>query len=174
MLLGNPLKKPTTAPTTVADKSCLIQDIISDVNQPIILCFLQDIQQFTYRGPSRKSLFHNKVRGIPQSNTDIIYGGRTIFIKMPCLMSAVAFGQTSPSSHFDLFSSLIKSKNFAFHFGKISTIDVGPAPACPGRKEFFNKFRCVLIRMHQFGQPLHWKGFTGSHEGELEETHKKG
>src|SRR4030043_265378 len=110
MLLGNPLKKPTTAPTTVADKSCLIQDIISDVNQPIILCFLQDIQQFTYRGPSRKSLFHNKVRGIPQSHTDIIYGGRTIFIKMPCLMSAITFGQTPPSSHFDLFGGLINSK----------------------------------------------------------------
>src|SRR4030043_1591239 len=122
MLLVNSMEKSATTTTTVTDKSCLVEDVISDMNQPIILCFLQDIQQFTYRGPSRKSLFHHKVRGIPQSHTDIIYGGRTIFIKMPCLMSAVAFGQTSPSSHFDLFSSLIKSKNFAFLFGEISTI----------------------------------------------------
>jgi hypothetical protein len=132
MVLSDPFQKAATATATVADKSGLIQNIVSNVNQSKILSFLQCIEQFLNRCPSPKSLFNYKVGGIAQAHADIVNGSRTILAQMPCLMSAIAFGQTSPSSHFDLFGSLIKSKNLAFHFGKIATIDVGPAPACPG------------------------------------------
>jgi len=43
-VLSNPLEKPATAPTTVADKTCLIQDIVSNVNQPKILSFLKRVE----------------------------------------------------------------------------------------------------------------------------------
>jgi hypothetical protein len=44
MLLSDPRKKTATATATVADKGCLVQDIIPDVNQSKILCPLQRIQ----------------------------------------------------------------------------------------------------------------------------------
>jgi hypothetical protein len=44
MLVIDPRKKTATATATVADKGCLVQDIIPDVNQSKILCPLQRIQ----------------------------------------------------------------------------------------------------------------------------------
>jgi hypothetical protein len=63
MLIRDTLQESATTPTTVADKSCLIQNIIPDVNQPTILCPLQRIQQFINRSSSPESLFSHKIGG---------------------------------------------------------------------------------------------------------------
>jgi hypothetical protein len=65
MLLSDPLEKSATATATVADKRCLIQDVISDMNQPRILCPLQGIQQFIYRSSFPESLLRHKIGGRP-------------------------------------------------------------------------------------------------------------
>lgn len=151
LMEGDPLEESATAPATVTDEGGLIQYVISDVHQSMIFCFLQNAQQFVRGGPFRKSLFHHKVRGIPQSHADIINGRRAILPQMPCLMPAIAFGHTAPSSHFDMLGRLIKSENFTPDLWKIPAVDVGPAPARPGGEKLLDKFGCVFISMHQLG-----------------------
>ena len=86
VVTGDSLEKTATATTTVADKSCLFQDVVPDVNQSRIFCFFQRIQQFINRGPSPKSMFCHKIGSDPETHADIINRSRTIFPQMPRLM----------------------------------------------------------------------------------------
>jgi hypothetical protein len=63
MVLSDALEEATTAPTTVTNKTCLIQDIVSDMNQSKILPFFQCVEQFLNRCSSAKSLLDYKIGG---------------------------------------------------------------------------------------------------------------
>jgi len=69
----------------------------------------------------RQGIKHG-IRGFPQTHADIIDGCRAIFVQMPGLVSAIAFCQTPPSCHFDIFRSPLKAQNLTPDSGKNITV----------------------------------------------------